>query len=181
MQLTLGTDPSSGRVVWLQVLTFDAVGVSGHLNHRCVHAGVRCAPACLCAWGRCAAGARCMTGWPTGSYGAHSHQLCQHDMSAAPCRQSCCQQCHGCCVRTYCTHCCCLGGACRQLLCSQGRALGVQQGWQLVSEALLVKYSCLAALPLVSALRQPRQVVLLGGSLLTSLRAMAAHYSQWVW
>jgi hypothetical protein len=25
----------------LQVLTFDAYGVSGHLNHRCVHEGVR--------------------------------------------------------------------------------------------------------------------------------------------
>lgn len=26
----------------LQVLTFDAYGVSGHINHRCVHEGVRC-------------------------------------------------------------------------------------------------------------------------------------------
>jgi hypothetical protein len=36
-------------VVWLQVLTFDAYGVSGHLNHCCVHEGVRwdCTPLLL--------------------------------------------------------------------------------------------------------------------------------------
>jgi hypothetical protein len=51
----------------------------------------------------------------------------------------------------------------------------------LVSESLLIKYSCLMALPLVAALRQAGQVVLRGGSLITSLRAMAAHNSQWVW
>lgn len=69
----------------------------------------------------------------------------------------------------------------RQLLCTQGRGLGVRQGWMLVSEGLQLKYSCLLALPLVAALRQAGQVVLRGGSLITSLRAMAAHNSQWVW
>lgn len=91
------------------VLTFDAYGVSGHLNHRCVHEGVR------------------------------------------------------------------------QLLASKGRSLGVQHGWQLVSEALLVKYSCLLALPLLARLRGAGQLVLRGGALHQSLRAMAAHHSQWVW
>lgn len=28
-------------LVWLQVLTFDPYGVSGHINHRCAHEGVR--------------------------------------------------------------------------------------------------------------------------------------------
>lgn len=70
---------------------------------------------------------------------------------------------------------------CRQLLCTHGRTLGIQQGWMLRSEALPVKYSCLLALPVVTALRKAGQVVLRGGNLMTSLRAMAAHNSQWVW
>lgn len=73
------------------------------------------------------------------------------------------------------------GLSCRQLLTSKGRRLGIKHGWQLVSEALLVKYSCLLALPLLAGLRGSAQMVLRGGSLQQSLRAMAAHHSQWVW
>lgn len=69
----------------------------------------------------------------------------------------------------------------RQLLASKGRQLGVQQAWQLVSELLLVKFSCLLALPAIFGLKKPSQVVVLGGHVGTSLKAMAAHHSQWVW
>lgn len=69
----------------------------------------------------------------------------------------------------------------RQLLATQGRQLGVQQAWQLVSELLLVKYSCLLAVPAIMGLKRPSQVAVLGGNVLTSLKAMAAHRSQWVW
>lgn len=69
----------------------------------------------------------------------------------------------------------------RQLLASKGHQLGVQHAWQLVSELLLVKYSCLLALPAILGLKSSSQVVVLGGHVWTSLKAMAAHRSQWMW
>lgn len=91
------------------VLTFDAYGVSGHINHQGVHDGVRL------------------------------------------------------------------------LLESEGHHLGVQHGWQLVSESLLHKYSCLLAVLLSALLLRRGQVLVLGGKVWASVRAMAAHTSQWVW
>jgi hypothetical protein len=69
----------------------------------------------------------------------------------------------------------------RHLLATKGRQLGVQQAWQLVSEVLLVKYSCLLAVPAIMGLKRQSQVAVLGGNVSTSLQAMAAHQSQWVW
>ncbi|KAF8062000.1 Pigl [Scenedesmus sp. PABB004] len=93
------------------VLTFDAHGVSGHINHRGVHAGVAA------------------------------------------------------------------------LLATRGTALGVCAAWQLVSECLAVKFSCAAAVPLAAALarRAPGHALVRGGDVAASVRAMAAHGSQWVW
>ncbi|KAF6259097.1 N-acetylglucosaminylphosphatidylinositol de-N-acetylase family protein [Scenedesmus sp. NREL 46B-D3] len=91
------------------VFTFDAHGVSGHLNHRGVHHGVRL------------------------------------------------------------------------LLESQGRQLGVQAGWQLVSERLLHKYGCLLSAPLSALLLRPGQALVTSARVWASVRAMAAHKSQWVW
>lgn len=71
--------------------------------------------------------------------------------------------------------------ACRLLLESEGHHLGVQHGWQLVSESLLHKYSCLLAVLLSALLLRRGQVLVLGGKVWASVRAMAAHTSQWVW
>jgi hypothetical protein len=57
----------------------------------------------------------------------------------------------------------------------------VQQAWQLVSECLPVKYSCLLALPVLLAVRNRQQVLLVSWRLRQNLQAMAAHSSQWVW
>jgi len=57
----------------------------------------------------------------------------------------------------------------------------VEQAWQLVTELLAAKYSCLLAIPLMAALKRPGQVLVCGGSLSRSIKAMAAHHSQWVW
>eukprot|EP00775_Hariotina_reticulata_P002590 gene2590-2892_t len=91
------------------VLTFDSYGVSGHINHRGVHQGVR------------------------------------------------------------------------QLLAAKGLSLGITQAWQLVSEHLVVKYSGLCSLRLLGLRLKQGQLLILGGNASLSLRAMAAHHSQWVW
>lgn len=74
-----------------------------------------------------------------------------------------------------------LSYCCRQLLQVQGRALGVQAAWQLLSECMVVKFSGPLARRWARTLHKPRQLVVPGGSLLASMRAMAAHHSQWVW
>lgn len=67
------------------------------------------------------------------------------------------------------------------LLAAKGSALGVQHAWQLVSESLLVKFTCLLAVLVTNFLRKPGQLVVCGGRLCCSLKAMAAHRSQFVW
>lgn len=76
---------------------------------------------------------------------------------------------------------CCTYACGRQLLSTHGSSLGVTQGWQLVSEQLYVKYSCLLAMPIITALARPNQWLVRGGNVRCSIRAMAAHHSQWVW
>ncbi|KAI8476247.1 MAG: N-acetylglucosaminylphosphatidylinositol de-N-acetylase family protein [Monoraphidium minutum] len=91
------------------VVTFDAVGVSGHVNHRAVHRGVAA------------------------------------------------------------------------LLAARGAALGVADAWQLVSLRLPRKFLSAADVSLSRALAPRGALVLAGGALRTSLSAMRAHASQWVW
>jgi hypothetical protein len=50
-----------------------------------------------------------------------------------------------------------------------------------VSECLLHKYSCVLAVLLSALLRRPDQMLVTGGRVAASVRAMAAHQSQWVW
>lgn len=67
------------------------------------------------------------------------------------------------------------------LLAARGRALGVSEAWQLATLNPLRKFS--AALErLVAPYLAPRGALVVGGgSLAVSLRAMRAHASQWVW
>jgi hypothetical protein len=50
-----------------------------------------------------------------------------------------------------------------------------------VSECLLHKYSCVLSVLLAALLLQPGKVLVVGGKVAASVRAMAAHKSQWVW
>lgn len=49
------------------------------------------------------------------------------------------------------------------------------------SECLLHKYSWLLSIILSALLLKQDQVLVLGGNVWTSMKAMAAHRSQWVW
>ncbi|KIY98423.1 N-acetylglucosaminylphosphatidylinositoldeacetylase [Monoraphidium neglectum] len=69
----------------------------------------------------------------------------------------------------------------RSLLQTRGPALGVTSAWQLVSLGLPRKFLSIADTWLSRTLAPRGALVLAGGSLGTSLAAMRAHASQWVW
>lgn len=68
----------------------------------------------------------------------------------------------------------CVDVSCAMSLCAVRVALQV-------SERLLHKYGCLLSAPLSALLLRPGQALVTCARVWASVRAMAAHKSQWVW